>query len=285
MKIHVEERGDKVWQPESSRLRLGHGEILAGDAIRVLSEMPPGIAQAVIADPPYYKVLRDQAWDNAWQSPEDYLAWTLAWVRACKRVIRPDGLLYVFGQLGKREHVWLHVCSMLSKEMQFHDMLVWDRAVGYNERGDSFTPQYELVLVLRQTAAVKPYFDKNAVRLPYDELTIQAYLKDKRYRDAVAREAHLRKGKYATNILRVPSLKGTSKEKVGHPSQKPIALIRHLISASSRAGDLILDPFLGSGTTAVAAESLARRWVGIELNSRYAEMAAARINAGLPAAA
>ncbi len=233
--------------------------------------------QMIVADPPYFQVLLEEQWDNTWRSTDEYLNWTLDWVRECKRVLRQDGLLYIFGQLGKREHVWLHTCSMLAKEMQFHDMIIWDRVVGYNERYDSFTPQYEMILVLRQAANAKPYFDKDADRLPYGEDKIQSYLRDKRYKDEDARERHLRKGKYATNILRIPSLKGSSKEKIGHPSQKPITLINHLISASTRKGDYVLDPFLGSGTTAAAAQKLGRRWVGIESNSEYVRIAQKRI--------
>ncbi len=263
----------------ASSIKVGNGEIIPGNAIEVLKDLGPGQFQTIIADPPYFQVLLEHTWDNQWSSPEEYLEWTLAWVRECRRVLRPDGLLYIFGQLGKREHVWLHMCSMLAKEMQFHDMIIWDRAVGYNERYDSFTPQYEMVLVLRQPECEKPYFNKDEVRLPYEEDKIQAYLRDKRYKDMEAREEHLRKGKYATNILRVPSLKGSSNEKIGHPSQKPIALINHLVSSSSRKGDTILDPFLGSGTTAAAAESLGRKWVGIELDPAYVEMAQKRIEA------
>lgn len=258
-------------------IAIGHGRILHGRALDLLPSLATGGFQSIIADPPYFQVLLDQAWDNSWQTPADYLDWTLQWVRECKRLLRPDGLLHIFGQLGKREHVWLHLCSMLAREMQFHDMIIWDRAVGYNERSDSFTPQYEMILVLRHEHCAKPYFDKNAVRLPYSEDTIQAYLKDHRYKDMQARERHLRKGKYATNILRVPSLKGTSKEKIGHPSQKPIALIHQLIASSTRPGDAVLDPFLGSGTTAAAAEQLDRTWVGIESHPEYVQMAHQRI--------
>lgn len=167
---------------------------------------------------------------------------------------------------------------MLAKEMQFHDMIIWDRAVGYNERSDSFTPQYEMVLVLRQPTCIRPFFDKDAVRLAYDEDKIQAYLRDKRYKDKAAREVHLRKGKYATNILRVPSLKGSSKEKAGHPSQKPVALIQQLVAASTRCGDTVLDPFLGSGTTAVVCEKMGRQWLGIEQNQKYVDIAKERVS-------
>lgn len=262
---------------KTSSIRLGSGEIFCGEALKILPTLPSNHFQMIVADPPYFQVLLDEEWDNTWKSPSDYLDWTLAWVRACKRVLRQDGLIYIFGQLGKREHVWLHTCSMLAKEMHFHDMIIWDRAVGYNERYDSFTPQYEMILVLRHTAETKPFFDKDAVRLPYEEEKIQSYLRDKRYKDKQARENHLRKGKYATNILRIPSLKGSSKEKIGHPSQKPISLINHLVSASTRKGDFILDPFLGSGTTAASAEVLGRNWYGIESNSGYVEISKRRL--------
>jgi site-specific DNA-methyltransferase (adenine-specific) len=262
---------------------LGNGRVIAGDALQILPKLGDAEFQLIIADPPYFQVLLEESWDNTWTSADDYLDWTIKWVRECKRVLRPDGLLYIFGQLGKREHVWLHTCSMLAKEMQFHDMIIWDRAVGYNERYDSFTPQYEMVLVLRHSANSKPYFDKDAVRLQYEEEKIQSYLKDKRYKDKEAREEHLRKGKYATNILRIPSLKGSSKEKIGHPSQKPIALIHQLILSSSRKGDSVLDPFLGSGTTAASAEELGRIWVGIESNPQYREITKKRMEGVLAA--
>ena len=258
-------------------IKIGHGSLIHGDAITSLASYPEEHFQLIIADPPYFQVLVDEEWDNTWPSPEAYLEWTLQWVRACKRVLKPDGLFYIFGQLGKREHVWLHLCSLVTKEIQFHDMIIWDRAVGYNERYDSFTPQYEMILVLRASERVTPFFNKDAVRLPYDEKTIQTYLKDKRYKDPVARAAHLEKGKYATNILRVPSLKGNSREKIGHPSQKPLSLIQQLTASSSRPGDLVLDPFLGSGTTAAAAEISGRAWVGIETNADYFAIAQSRI--------
>ena len=260
-----------------TRQELGNGELLEGDALEILPTLPENYFQSIIADPPYFQVLLEEEWDNTWQSGDDYLEWTIEWVRHCKRVLRNDGLLFIFGQLGKREHIWLHTCSMLAKEMQFHDMIVWDRAVGYNERYDSFTPQYEMILVLRNEANSKPYFDKDAVRIPYPEEKIQSYLKDKRYKNKEAREKHLRKGKYATNILRVPSLKGSSKEKIGHPSQKPIALIDMIVDASTRKGDRILDPFLGSGTTAASAENKGRSWTGIESNTEYLDITKKRI--------
>jgi site-specific DNA-methyltransferase (adenine-specific) len=259
--------------------RIGAGALFAGDVLDGLRAWKGDPFQTIVADPPYFRVLAGTEWDHGWDGEDDYLDWTEAWVRAAAALLAEDGLLYVFGQPGKREHVWLHLCSRLARVLAFHDLLVWDRVVGYNERRDSFTPQFEMILVLRRPGADRVYFDKDAVREPYDEETIRRYARDKRYKDPLAREAHLRKGKFATNIIRVPSLKGSSREKVGHPSQKPLALVDKLVRASSRPGDPVLDPFLGSGTTAVACERKGRRWAGIEKDPAYREMARRRVAA------
>lgn len=251
--------------------------IIQGDALQELEKLPEAVAQAIIADPPYFNVLENEAWDTQWKTAADYLAWCEAWVAEAMRVLRDDGLAFIFGQLGKREHAFLHLMSRLSQQHQFHDLIIWDRAVGYDERRDSFTPQYEMVLVLRKGEKVK--FNKDAVRIPYDAKTIETYLKDKRYKDMDARRAHLEAGKFATNILRVPSLKGASKEKCGHPSQKPIDLIEKLVACATDEGDLVIDPFLGSGTTAAAAKKLNRQWLGIEKDAAYIQISEQRLAA------
>ena len=250
-------------------------QIICGDALEELRKLQDGMAQAVIADPPYFNVLEDEAWDTQWKTSADYLAWCEGWVGESLRILREDGLCFIFGQLGKREHTFLHLMSQLTHRHQFHDLIIWDRAVGYDERRDSFTPQYEMVLVLRKGERVK--FNKDAVRIPYDAKTIEVYLKDKRYKDMDARRAHLDAGKFATNILRVPSLKGMSKEKCGHPSQKPVDLIEKLVACSTDAGDLVVDPFLGSGTTAAAAQRLGRKWIGIEKDPTYVQISQKRL--------
>lgn len=255
---------------------MNPNQILCGDATTELRRLETGSAQVVIADPPYYNVLLEQAWDTQWKAIGEYLEWSQTWVGECLRVLRDDGLCFIFGQLGKREHVFIHLMSELCRRHQFHDLLIWDRVVGYNERRDSFTPSYEMVLVLRK--GDQPKFNKDAVREPYSTEKIQAYLRDKRYKDRDARMKHLMAGKFATNILRVPSLKGSSKEKCGHPSQKPVDLIAKLVACASDEGDLVLDPFLGSGTTAVVAERLNRRWLGIEMNPFYVELAQHRLS-------
>ncbi len=248
--------------------------VIQGDALAELPRIPSSFAQAILADPPYYNVLKED-WDTQWEQVSDYLEWCETWVSQCMRILKPDGLFFLFGQLGKREHGFIHLMSRLCMNFQFHDLIIWDRVVGYNERRDSLTPAYEMILVLRKSQQVKFYKDR--LRIPYDPKTIEMYLRDKRYQDRQARMEHLQRGKFATNILSIPSLKGSSKEKCGHPSQKPLKLILPLILMCTDPGDIVLDPFLGSGTTAVAAEQEGRRWIGIEMDPGYCEICRARL--------
>jgi site-specific DNA-methyltransferase (adenine-specific) len=259
---------------ETSSGEAKRGRIICGDALVELPKVSAGSVQLVIADPPYFQVLA-HGWDQQWPDAAAYLDWTLTWLAEAIRVLRDDGLLYCFGQLGKREHTFLHLMSAATQRWQFHDLITWDRVVGYNERRDSFTPATELILVLRKSA--KPKFNKSAVREPYAAATIQEYLRDKRYQDQAARRRHLAAGKFATNLWRIPSLKGSSGEKCGHPAQKPLKLIERIILSSSAPGDLVLDPFLGSGTTAVVAQQHGRRWLGIEREPIYVKIARQRL--------
>jgi len=117
--------------------------IIHGDVLVELKKLPAACAQSIIADPPYFNVLENEAWDTQWKTAAHYLAWCEKWAKQVMRVLRDDGLCFIFGQLGKREHTFLHLMSRLAQKHQFHDLIIWDRAVGYNERRDSFTPQYE----------------------------------------------------------------------------------------------------------------------------------------------
>ncbi len=260
---------------------LGRNQIYTADCLPFMAQMPDASVHLVVADPPYFRVQLQHEWDNQWPDEVAYLDWSMRWLRHAMRVLVPGGLLYVFGQVGKRQHVWVHLQARVCAEFGFHDLIIWDRAVGYNERRDSFTPAYEMILALCKVGA-PPRFDKDAVRETYDAQTREKYLKDARYKDMETRRAHLERGKYATNVWRIPSLKGSSKEKLGHPTQKPLALVERLIFSSSREGDVVFDPFCGSGTTLFAAKKHGRNYLGVEINSEYANLAQKRLDSFKP---
>ena len=245
------------------------------DCLDVLPEIEAASIGLIVADPPYFRVLKEN-WDNQWPDEATYLDWSAAWLRLAMRTLVPGGLCFIFGQVGKREHVWLHFMSRATSEFEFHDLIIWDRAVGYDRR-DSFSPAYEQILVLKQSGAA-PRFDKDAVREPYDAATRARYLRDSRYKDKEKRREYLEKGKFATNLWRVPSLKGSSREKVGHPTQKPLAVLEKIIASSSRVDDIVLDPFCGSGSSLVAAQRLGRRFIGIEFDEKWVACARTRVD-------
>lgn len=265
--------------PSSTKIELKCQDVLA-----FLDALPADSAQCVIADPPYFRVLQGEEWDQQWTNEQEYIDWSRAWVSAAMRVLKPDGLLYCFGQPGKREQAFLPLMAWLRAEHRYHDLLVWDRVLGYRDRKDSFAPQYEMALVLARKDLPDrkdPYFDKDATRLPYDEKTIRTYLRDKRYKDRAARQQKLEAGKPATAILRFPSLKGASHEKAGHPAQKPLDLIEMLVLASSRPGDLVVDPFVGCGTTVVAAALNDRDCIANDKDPAYIQMTVDRLQRDL----
>lgn len=269
-------------QKPQHQINIGLNPILTADCLEILPQIEENSARVVIADPPYFRVLTKEKWDNQWADEGAYLEWSLRWMRLAMRVLVPGGLLYCFGQTGKREQVWLQLMARACSEFEYHDLIIWDRAVGYNERRDSFTPAYEMILALRKAGAA-PYFDKDAIREKYDATTQARYLKDKRYQNLELRREHLKRGKYATNVWRVPSLKGNSGEKCGHPAQKPEEIIRRLVLSSSQENDLIIDPFAGCGTVAAVCAQHNRRCLSIEINENFAEIARRRSNLALNA--
>ena len=265
------------WGFPTDTTPLPQNAVICADVKDALPSIASRTVQLVLADGPYGKALEKVRWDNQWRGLKQFLEWYERCVSECLRVLRDDGACILFGQIGKRCHWFIHLQSYLSLRFpdHFFDRIIWDRIVGYSERRDSFTPAHEEILILRKSATTK--FRKDRVREPYTEEQQRQLMCDGRYKNKKARKEHLAKGKYLRNIIRVPSLRGTSKEKCGHPSQKPLELIQALIALFTDRGDLVLDPFLGSGTTAVAAQLLGREWIGIEKSRRHCRRAQKRL--------
>ncbi len=92
-------------------------KIYHGDCCEKLQMFSENTFQTIIADPPYFQVLLDEDWDNQWQTEDEYLVWTEDWIEKSAKSLKDDGLFFIFGQLGKREHLWLHLCSMATRKL------------------------------------------------------------------------------------------------------------------------------------------------------------------------
>ncbi len=217
------------------------------DCLQLLSKIPDDSVQLIVCDPPYNIKLAD------WDSFDDYLDWASNWLQQAERVLSPTGSIAIFGGLQYQGEAGsgdlLTVVEYLRRysNMLLVNLIVWNYSNGMSAQR-FFANRHEEIFWFAKTR--KYYFNLDAVREPYEEDVLKSYLKDKRLNPET-----VKKGRNPTNVWRIGRLNGNSKERVGHPTQKPQAIIQRLVRALSYPGSTILDFFGGSGiTTRVAIE-------------------------------
>ena len=210
------------------------------DAVVTLRKIPDASIQLILIDPPYNLDL------DHWDTFENYLAWARTWIDEIYRVLADSGNCVIFGgfqyqDLKKGDLLEILHYTRHSTPLRFVNLIIW-----YYKNGMSahrfFANRHEEAVWLSKTK--KYYFDLDAVRIPYDEETKKLYKKDKRLNPE-----SVDKGKNPTNIWEISRLNGNSKERVGHPTQKPVEIIRRFVRGLSYPGSIVLDFFAGSGTT------------------------------------
>ncbi|HLJ85913.1 MAG TPA: site-specific DNA-methyltransferase [Candidatus Angelobacter sp.] len=217
------------------------------DCLQVLAGLPDNSVQLVICDPPYN--IRLAGWDQF----QDYIAWASQWLRESERVLSPMGNLAIFGGLQYQGEAGSgDLFDILAHMRKNSSMLLANLVVWHYRNGMSahrfFANRHEEILWFAKTRNY--YFDLDSVRIPFDEETKKAYLRDKRLKPE-----SIEKGKNPTNLWGIPRLNANAAERVGHPTQKPIEVLRRLVRSLSYPGSVILDFFAGSGsTTRVAIE-------------------------------
>ncbi len=222
----------------------------------------------VIADPPY-GLGKDYGNDSDRRSGEEYLAFSRRWIDAVLPKLKPSGSLYVF-------LTWQYapeVFSYLKTRMLMVNEIIWDRRVpsmgGSTRKFSSVHDNIGLFAASREY-----YFDVDSVRIPYDAETKKA-----RSRSIFVGKKWLEIGYNPKDVWSVSRLHRQHAEREDHPTQKPLAIVERMVLASSPPGGLVLDPFMGSGTSAEAAARHARRFAGFELNGEYFAIARRRVAA------
>jgi site-specific DNA-methyltransferase (adenine-specific) len=221
--------------------------VLAVDCCELLKQIPDGSVQLIICDPPYNINM------SAWDRRSGYLDWAAGWLAGAERVLAPTGSIALFGGLqfqdeaGSGDLLTLLGHLRRASTMRLVNLIVWHYSNGMSAHRFFANRHEEIAWFARSR---RYWFDLDAVREPFDERTKRAYLKDRRLRPE-----SVERGRNPTNVWRIGRLNGNSRERVGHPTQKPAALIRRLIRALSYPGSLVLDFFAGSCvTTRVAIE-------------------------------
>ena len=247
-------------------------QVIVGDCIEVMNRLPERCVDLIFADPPYNLQLQqelyrpnltrvdavDDEWDK-FESLEAYDQFTTAWLTAARRVLKDTGTLWVIGTY----HNIFRIGKIL-QDLGFWILndIAWIKVNPMpNFRGVRFTNAHE-TLIWAQKHKGKPYtFNYTDLKALNDDLQMRSdwYIP-------------LCTGK---ERLRVNGAKA-------HATQKPEALLTRIVLATTKPGDVVLDPFLGTGTTAVVAKRLGRRWIGIERDPQYAALAEQRIAAVVP---
>ena len=258
----------------SSSEEAWRNQILKGDCVAALAKLPSQSVDVIFADPPYNLQLEgalhrpdqtlvdavDDAWDQ-FESFAAYDAFTRAWLLACRRVLKPNGTIWVIGSY----HNIFRVGTAL-QDLGFWMLndIIWRKTNPMpNFRGRRFQNAHEtLIWASRDQKAKKYTFNYEAMKAANDDVQMRS---DWLFPICTGAER----------------LKDDNGRKV-HPTQKPEALLARIIMSSSKPGDVILDPFFGSGTTGAVAKRLGRDFVGIEREQSYIDAALARIAAVEP---
>jgi DNA modification methylase len=235
--------------------RLPINQIILGKAERELATLPSESVDLIIADPPY-NLGKDYGNNRDKKTREDYLEFTKTWLTEAVRVLKPTGSLYVF--MGFRFISRLCILLEDDLELKFSSWITWHYTQGMG-RKTGFSPRHEDILLF--TKSDHYTFNLDDVRIP------QKYY----------RERNNMAGANPGDVWQFSHLHYCSAERLPHPTQKPEALLERMIRASSSEGDIVLDPFVGSGTTCRVADVLGRKWLGIEINPDYVKMSKERL--------
>jgi site-specific DNA-methyltransferase (adenine-specific) len=264
-----------TFDPQTPVLFYSHpnGEIWAGDAIAWLHSLPSESVDLVFADPPYN--IHKAEWDT-FESQSKYAEWSLEWIEQAARVLKPTGTLYVCGF----SEILADLRLPASRFFRGCRWLVWHYKNKAN-LGADWGRSHESILHFRKSKQFT--FNVDEVRIPYGNHTLKypEHPQAETSQYGKGRTGRLwqphPKGAKPKDVLEIPTTCNGMHEKTPHPTQKPEELLRKIVLASSNPGDLVIDPFLGSGTTAVVAEQLKRKWKGCDVSLEYCQWAARRI--------
>lgn len=247
---------------ENWRNRIFCGDVLAG-----IDHIPDASLDLIIADPPY-GLGKDYGNDSDKLAALDYLLWTERWIDAVLPKLQANGCLYIFLTWRYSPEIFV----MLKQRMTMLNEIIWDRRVP--SMGGS-TRRYSSVhdTVGFFSKAKNYYFDIDAIRVPYDVKTKKA-----RSRSIFVGAKWLEIGCNPKDVWSVSRLHREHRERADHPTQKPLEIVERMVKASCPPGGVVFDPFLGSGTTAVAAQRCGRNYVGFELNPAYCDIIANRLS-------
>lgn len=239
------------------------------DTIDWLASLPSRCARLVIADPPYnLKIDKQFNVPTPYRNLDGWRSWCEKWIDLAVEAMSDDGNLFIYGI--HHYAAFLHV-YLFERGLVYRRQIIWHYENGWSRYTNAPAAHYEPILWFAKSD--RSYYDP--IREPYKST--------ERLRHTITKNGKVwtpnPDGRLAGDVWSFPTLAGRRfrDERVDHPTQKPLALTRRIIRHFSERGDLVVVPFVGSGTECVAAKELDRRYTGAELNPDYVKLAESRL--------
>lgn len=243
------------------------------DSLELMARFPDNFLDMVFADPPYMLSndgftcqngrmvsVNKGRWDKS-QGFEEDLKFHEAWISECKRVLKPEGTIWISGTYHS-----IYQCGFLLQKLGYHllnDITWFKPNAAPNLSCRFFTASHETLLWARKDKKAKHTFNYEA-------------MKDGRFPEDPMKKPETQ----MRSVWSIPTPSPGEKEYGKHPTQKPLALLRRIVQASTNPGDIIFDPFNGGGTTGMAAALLGdRKYIGCEINKDYLDLTVKRYQA------
>lgn len=231
------------------------------DMLKGIDKIPDDSLDLIIADPPYC-LGKDYGNSSDKMAPTEYLEWSYKWIDAVIPKLKDSGNFYIFLTWKFSPEIF----SYMKQKLIMVNEIIWDRKVpsmGGSTR--HFTSVHDTIGFFAKTK--KYYFDLDSVRIPYDEETKKA-----RTRSIFVGKKWLEIGYNPKDLWPIARIHAQASERENHPTQKPLELINRIVLSSSPVDGYVLDPFMGSGTTAASCILNKRNYIGFELNPEYCQL-------------
>jgi DNA modification methylase len=271
--------------------------IYCGDCDRVLWNFPEGSADLIYADPPFftnrqYEVIwgdgyEIRSFEDRWKGGiENYITWIEPKLRECHRVLSQRGSMYLHCDSHANAHLRI-LMDRIFGAGGFRCEVIWDKGCRGTERKRNWQQAHDTLFFYTKTTdytwndQFQEYADPDLSRYNKKDADGRQFALIKRRRtDGMVYYGKTypgANGKRINDIISVPVLAATAKERVGYPTQKPEELLSKMIVASSNPGDTVLDPFCGCGTAVVSAHKLKRKWIGIDVSPTACKLMVKRL--------
>lgn len=234
--------------------------VINGDCMSVLPHIKDRSVDLIFVDPPYNLGKDFGNGSDDWEDKSEYLSWCYGWIDECFRVLKDDGTIYVMNSTQNISYIDVY----LREKYNVINNIVWYYDSSGVQSKYKYGSLYEPIIMANKSSKVKYTFNWKDVMV---EARTGAVRKLIDYRKTPPQPYN--NMKVPGNVWEFPRVRYRMGEYENHPSQKPEALLERIIKASSNPGEVVLDPFSGTFTTAVVAKKLGRKFIGIELSDSY----------------